>query len=867
MPVLLAAALVSLSSGAGAQRASPALGDGPWEYETYEQRTRVRVSIVTRDLTRPWSMAFLPGAERAGETVPDALITEKAGRVRLFSGGRLLPEPVADLADALALDQLFDIALHPDFDANGLVYFTYMKKGDPPESAPYYATTALARGRFVDGALTDVEDVFVANAWSTLFGGDASSITFAPDGHIFMNVSHRRTPEPPQDLASHIGKVLRLTDEGQPAPGNPFANEARALPEIYSYGHRTVMDLAIHPQSGQLWELENGPHGGDEVNVILPGQNYGWPIVTYGRDYDGSALRPWQEGMRAPEIFWVPSITAGSMLFYTGDRFPAWRGNLFVTAMTEGRVPGTGHVQRIVFNENGEIRRERLFTDLRQRMRHIAQGPDGLLYVLTDETDGVLLRIEPDGGQRTSRVGGPRTMSFDALRSSALEVIGGDVARIELTGAGWDACLGQAWNVNDGWARWELTDYRRIIDYAEGASLHTAMRRPAMDPERVGGCGAQPGGAAAPQQSRITAESAWPDQLPIWLTPHGFLRLAATAETSVAADGDGWKVTVRVPRGNVVYTLDGFYDEAFRLRRISTHVDDSIFGDMLVEAELGEYRGFDGLQYPASIVYTQGGLTTFNLAIDSVVPDTDAELGAPGAPRAGGGPAGAGDAPYVELGDGVFVMLGAYQGVAVEFDEFSVVIDGLQNDARSRELIRLTKEAIPGKPIRYVVVTHSHFDHASGLRDFVDEGAAIVTHAANVAFFERALSAPRTLAADESLRRPGGPVDVRGVEGRFVISDDAGQVVELHALEGSLHADDMLIAYLPGTKAIVESDLLQPWINPIFGGGREGPHPYLTHLHSELERLGLDYEQFVPVHRPPEPPTMPKAALLEAVGR
>src|SRR5690606_26268071 len=147
--------------------------------------------------------------------------------------------------------------------------------------------------------------------------------------------------------------------------------------------------------------------------------------------------------------------------------------------------------------------------------------------------------------------------------------------------------------------------------------------------------------------------------------------------------------------------------------------------------------------------------------------------------------------------------LGAYQGVAVEFDEFSVVIDGLQNDARSRELIRLVKEAIPGKPIRYVVVTHSHFDHASGRRDFVDEGAVILTHAANVAFFERALGAPRPLAADESLRRPGGAVNVEGVEDRFAIRDDAGQAVELHALEGSLHADDMLIAYLPGTKAIV----------------------------------------------------------------
>jgi glucose/arabinose dehydrogenase len=319
--------------------------------------------------------------------------------MRLFKDGRLLPEPVADLA-ALELDLLFDIALHPDFERNRFVYFTYSKTGEPPDAAAdYYATTALARGRFDGLRLTDVEELFVADAWSTLFGGDASSIAFARDGHLHMNVSHRREPEPPQDLRSHIGKVLRLTDAGGPAPGNPFAGDPSALSEIWSYGHRTVMDLVIHPDSGALWELENGPHGGDEINVIAPGGNYGWPIVTYGRDYDGTRAspRPWREDMRQPELFWVPSITAAGMVFYTGDRLPAWRGNLFVAAMSEGRVPGTGHLQRIVFNANGEIRRERLVTDLRQRMRHISQGPDGLLYVLTDETEAVLLRIGPAG--------------------------------------------------------------------------------------------------------------------------------------------------------------------------------------------------------------------------------------------------------------------------------------------------------------------------------------------------------------------------------------------------------------------------------------------------------------------------------------
>ena len=472
------------------------------------------------------------------------------------------------------------------------------------------------------------------------------------------------------------------------------------------------------------------------------------------------------------------------------------------------------------------------------------------------------------GAPFVSDLAAAQAISFGELRAAAVDAMGGvEVDRIEIAGSGWDACLGQAWNVNEGWARWELTDYRRVIDYAEAASLQTAMRRPAMDPERVGGCGAQPGGAASRQQSRVDGASAWPDQLPIWLTPHGFLRLAENGETSVAAADGGVKVTVRVPRDDIVYTFDGYYDEDYRLERIETWIDDSVFGDMSVEAEFGGYRSFGGIVYPESLVYKQGGLTTLSLTFDEVVPGTQAETSvASGPPRAGGGgarPAESGPS-YVELGDGVFVMLGAYQGVAVEFDEFAVVIDGLQNDNRVRELIRLTHEAIPNKPIRYVVVTHSHFDHASGLRDFVAEGAVVVTHEANVEFFERALSAPRTLAADRTLRRPGGSVTVQGVSGRHVISDDSGQAIELLAIEGSMHADDMLVAYLPRVKAIVESDLLQPWINPVFGGGG---HPYLVHLHGELERLGVDYGQFVPIHTPPEPPAMPKSALIEAVRR
>lgn len=371
--------------------AAPRLGDGPWEYTTYEAGgTRIRLSIVTRGLQNPWSMAWLPSG--------DMLITERPGRLRVLAGARLDPEPVAGLEN-LAIDRLFDVALHPDFASNRLVYLTYIKRGPHPDgSDAYWATTALVRGRLEGRTLTGVEEIFEADAWRELSGGDASRIRFASDGTLFMSSSHRRDPDSPQNPASHVGKVLRLNDDGSVPADNPFVGRAGYLPEIYSLGHRTVLGFAFHPVTGALWETENGPQGGDEVNIILPGHNYGWPLVTYGRDYDGlpAADRPWRDDLDAPVVFWVPSIAASGLSFYSGAGIPAWEGNLFLGAMTVGRIPGTGRLERIVFADNGgEIRRESLLGDLRQRIRDVREGPDGLLYLLTDETDGVLLVIEP----------------------------------------------------------------------------------------------------------------------------------------------------------------------------------------------------------------------------------------------------------------------------------------------------------------------------------------------------------------------------------------------------------------------------------------------------------------------------------------
>ncbi len=376
-------------NGAYGQAPADTLGAGPWTYVTYERGTRIHVSVVTKGLSHPWSIAFLPGG--------DVLVTEREGRLRLLHEGKLVPEPIQGLS-GLAIDQLFDIALHPDFKNNHFVYLTYMKKGPRPDgSNGYWATTALARGRFDGHVLTEVKDVFVADAWQPLKGGDGSRVVFGPDGKLYFASSHRRNEKLPQDPNSDVGKILRLNDDGSVPNDNPFIGQPGHKPEIFSLGHRTVLGLTIHPTTGQVWETENGPQGGDEVNIIRAGRNYGWPVVTYGRDYDGKKVSPtpWREDMEAPELFWVPSITTSGMTFYTGDKFPAWKGNLFVGAMTVGRIPRTGHIERIVFNENGELRRESLLTDLKQRIRDIRQGPDGLLYLITDENAGAMLRIEP----------------------------------------------------------------------------------------------------------------------------------------------------------------------------------------------------------------------------------------------------------------------------------------------------------------------------------------------------------------------------------------------------------------------------------------------------------------------------------------
>lgn len=390
-------ALCLMATRLMAQQQGEPLGSGPWIFPTFEQEG-VELTLLARGMPNPFGLVFVPGTASAAYPTGDILITERAGKVRLYRNGALQEQIVVDLAEVFPLQQLFDIELHPRFAENRLVYFAWIKQLPHPDgSNRFWATTALARGRWNGNSFENLEEVFEASAWSDNICGASSRLHFLPDASLLLGVSHRCDLEGPQELGTHIGKVLRLSDTGQALPDNPFFAREGALPEIYTWGNRSVMDFATHPVTGEVWELENGAQGGDEVNILRPGANYGWPVATFGRDYDGTRFgpRPWVEGTELPELFWVPSITVAGLSFYTGAAFPNWRNNLFVTGMIAGRIPGTGTLQRVVFNEAGELRREVLLGELKQRIRYVAQGPDDLLYLLIDHSDGALLRLAP----------------------------------------------------------------------------------------------------------------------------------------------------------------------------------------------------------------------------------------------------------------------------------------------------------------------------------------------------------------------------------------------------------------------------------------------------------------------------------------
>jgi glucose/arabinose dehydrogenase len=326
------------------------------------------------------------------------LVTQRRGQLRIVRNGVLDPKPVEGGPDTVysgksgdlgAVHGYMSVALHPRFAENHLLYLSYTKPLDAKRNS-----VAILRARFEDGKLTEGKDVFAS---ADLHG--ALNFTLSPDGMLWIATAGFNANEA-QDPNSLGGKILRLKDDGSIPADNPFVGKAGARPEVYTLGHRSVLGFAVHPTSGQMFISEMGPNGGDEINLLKPGRNYGWPLVSLGRTYPG----PWQAkvnepthaGFEPPIIYWMPSISVTGLAFYTGDRLPKWKGDLFVGGVRTGEVPGTGRLDRVLLNANlEELRRETLLADLHQRIRDVRQGPDGLLYVVTDEPKGAILRIEP----------------------------------------------------------------------------------------------------------------------------------------------------------------------------------------------------------------------------------------------------------------------------------------------------------------------------------------------------------------------------------------------------------------------------------------------------------------------------------------
>lgn len=346
------------------------------------EKTAFKVVVLIEGLDHPWGLAFLPEGR--------LLVTERSGRLRLVNEGRLDPRPIEGLPAISSYGQggLLDVALHPDFARNRLVYLSYAAAG------PGGFGTEVARGRLADHRLENMEVVF--RALPKFDGGRhfGSRLVFGTDGLLYISLGDRGHRPNGQDLSTHPGSIIRVRDDGSVPQDNPFVDKSGARPEIFTYGNRNVQGMTLEPGTGKVWAHEHGPQGGDELNVLRAGTNYGWPIITYGRNYGigtkiGEGTR--KKGMAQPVLHWTPSIAPSGMSFYDGDRFPGWKGNLFVGSLK------FEYLARLELDGERVVHQERLIEGVIGRIRDVRRGPDGFIYLLSDERDGVLARLEPAG--------------------------------------------------------------------------------------------------------------------------------------------------------------------------------------------------------------------------------------------------------------------------------------------------------------------------------------------------------------------------------------------------------------------------------------------------------------------------------------
>jgi aldose sugar dehydrogenase len=380
--ILLVAVAAAMCATAMADVASePVRGSPPPPQPAKVIKAGYKVTEIAKGLDHPWSMAFLPDGS--------ILVTERVGRLRLIQGGILRPEPIGGVPAVHTGSQagLFDIVLHPKFAQNNIVYLTYAAGTKSANG------TQVARARFDGRTLQDLQVIFKAMPLKDTDNHYGGRMAFLPDGTFALTIGEGfEYREKAQDLTSDLGKIVRLNEDGSVPRDNPFVGQASVRPEIYTWGHRNQQGLIFDEQSGRLYETEHGPRGGDELNIIVAHRNYGWPVITYGMDYSGAYVSPYTQrpGLEQPVIYWTPSIAPSGLAMYRGDKFPTWRGDLFVGALA------FKHLRRVHLDEHGNVvDQEQLLNDLNWRIRDVRAAPDGYLYVCTDEADGRVLRLEP----------------------------------------------------------------------------------------------------------------------------------------------------------------------------------------------------------------------------------------------------------------------------------------------------------------------------------------------------------------------------------------------------------------------------------------------------------------------------------------